>query len=40
MDSLALTVEQAMDALKIPAEEREKYTARLEKDAAEATAGT
>ena len=29
MDSLSMTAEQAMDALKIPAEEREKYAARL-----------
>ena len=39
MDSLSLTAEQAMDALKIPTEEREKYAARLEEDATVATTG-
>ncbi|MCR5621611.1 MAG: Rpn family recombination-promoting nuclease/putative transposase, partial [Treponema sp.] len=39
MANLSLTAEQAMDALGIPAEEREKYAARLEEDATMATAG-
>ncbi len=39
MANLSLTAEQAMNALGIPAEEREKYAARLEEDATVATAG-
>ncbi|MCR5622635.1 MAG: hypothetical protein K6G18_12405 [Treponema sp.] len=36
MDSMSWTATQAMDALKIPAEEREKYAAKLEEAVAEA----
>lgn len=39
MANLSLTAEQAMDALSIPAEEREEYAARLAEDATVATAG-
>ena len=39
MANLSLTAEQAMDALSIPAEEREEYAARLAEDAAMTSAG-